>query len=125
MQDHYSRLQNVGKWSQTIDAEIPSSLGFGVGGRSYSNFLVSTVLEAPGLAVSRLTGTTAVVIVTTSHLQLPRHYSAYGWLKLSHARSVSRARMHLARWARTCLGLAFICCLGLEIEASAMVRYEA
>ena len=30
--------------TRTIYAGVPSSLGFGVGGRPYSNFLASTVL---------------------------------------------------------------------------------
>ena len=39
----YSRLHKVGQWPRTMYAGVPSSLGLGVGGQSYSNFLSSTV----------------------------------------------------------------------------------
>ena len=37
-----SRLQQVGIWTCTLYAGFPSSLGFEVGGQSYSNLLAST-----------------------------------------------------------------------------------
>ena len=41
----YSRLQNVGTRPGTMYAGFPSSLGFGVGGWSYSNFCCKFLLE--------------------------------------------------------------------------------
>ena len=45
----YSRLQKVGMWPGTIHGGSPSSLGFGVGGQSCSNFLASTRCTKHGL----------------------------------------------------------------------------
>ena len=43
MRFHYSRLQKLEYGPGTSYGGFPSSLGFGVGGGSYSNFLASTV----------------------------------------------------------------------------------
>ena len=44
-----SRLQKVGIWVWGDLCWFSSLSGFGVGGQSYSNFLVSTVLGFPGI----------------------------------------------------------------------------